>query len=97
MLNSSGDLPEDLVQAVRWLCEDDIVVARELIHRNKQNRDFLIIDNAKKSIDMLMNALSDETTRNISQTIELPNAIIQVNYTKISNGILAKAFRVLFN
>ncbi len=88
-------IPEDIVETINWLSDDDIVASRAIIAKINQARSAQITQLAEIELTKISKAMLNKELASARHCIKLPYAQIHVEIIK-PPGVIKKLFRSLF-
>jgi hypothetical protein len=71
-------IPEAVIEAAKWLSDDDITAARAMLAEIKKTEANLLKDKAIKEVGLLKRAISEGQIKSASQSVETPNCTLSV-------------------
>ena len=89
-----ANLPAAVMDAAKWLYDDDITAARAMLAEAESVENDLIRSNARKELELLRRTIKNKQIKSASYRVEMPAGILQVNvYTP---SLASKIWKNLF-
>jgi len=85
-------LPEIVMQAAKWLYDDDVTAARAVLAQAKHAENELLKQAARREIELLKRAISNGQVKTANYSVELPSGTLSVHAYTPSKGLLSTLF-----
>lgn len=85
-------IPEHVMQAAKWLYDDDITAARAVLAEAKRAENEIMKQSARKELELLKRTIGSGQVKTANYSVELPAGTLSVHAFTPAKGLLATLF-----